>query len=71
MSGEELEIKTESIDIKEEWQIDLNHPNVKKENEFNAQTKSLFVPEVLHFDILESRQIKSKISNSKINGSKC
>ena len=42
---EEFEIKTEPIDIKEEWQIDLNQPNVKKENE----TKDNFAPEDLNF----------------------
>ena len=44
MSGAEFEIKTESIDIKEEWQIDLNQPNVKKENEINDETKGHFAP---------------------------
>ena len=29
----EFEIKTETIDIKEEWQIDLNQPSVKKVKE--------------------------------------
>ena len=35
MNGEEFEIKTKSIDITEKWQIDLNQPNVKKDNEIN------------------------------------
>ena len=49
MSGGVFEIKTESIDIKEEWQIDLNHPNAKKGNEINDETKGHFAPEDLNF----------------------
>ena len=33
MSGGKFKIKTEPIDIKEEWQIDLNQPSVKKVKE--------------------------------------
>ena len=35
MNGGEFEIKTESIDIKEEWQINFDQPNIKNENEIN------------------------------------
>ena len=60
MCGEEFEIRTESIDIKEEWQIDsnpvltvefdcLDQPNVKKENEINDETMGHFAPEDLNF----------------------
>ena len=51
--GEEFEIKTEPIDIKEEWQIDFNQPNVKQENkiEDESETKGLFPPEDLNFVI--------------------
>ena len=45
MNGEEFEIKTKSIDITEKWQIDLNQPNVKKDNEINDETKGHLAPE--------------------------
>ena len=64
MSGQEFEIKTESIDIKEEWQIDsnpvitiqlncLDQPNIKKENEINDETEGHFAP-AAHFGLDET-----------------
>ena len=44
MNSGEFVIKTESIDIKEEWQIVLDQPNVKKENEINDETNGHFAP---------------------------
>ena len=50
MSGEELKIKTEPIDIEEEeWPKDLNQPNIKKENEIGDETKGHFAPVDLNF----------------------
>ena len=39
MNGEEFKIKTEPLDINEEWPVDSNQLNVKKENEINDETK--------------------------------
>ena len=69
MSGEELKIKTEPIDIEEEeWPKDLNQPNIKKENEIGDETKGHFAPVDLNFvKFLENMSDAAKAAHNQPN----
>ena len=67
MSGGEFQIKTEPIDIKDEWQIVLDQPNVKKENEINDETKGHFVAVDLNFVKCEPIEFINSQNNMENN----